>query len=697
MNRTLQRWQWLGLSALALIVILIPTYVVKRQVSSVVETPAGPPAFVGRDDCRSCHEEAFQAWRNSDHDNAMDAAADSTVLGDFNDAVFTSGGVTSRFYRRDGRFYVHTAGPGGVMDEFEITHTFGIDPLQQYLVPFPGGRLQCLNVAWDADQGEWFDLAALYDFEPDAWLHWTGGGQNWNGMCAECHSTELKKNYDAETRTFNTTWFEIDVSCEACHGPGSRHVAWARIQPMARPETENYGLVVPTGNLPAPDLVNLCAPCHSRRVILGDFDHLGGSLLENLAPATLDSGLYHADGQILDEVYVYGSFVQSKMFANDVSCRDCHDSHSLKLVREGNDLCLQCHVAETYDSPDHHFHKKIHEGQPSDGALCVKCHMVERTYMVIDERADHSFRVPRPDLTAKIGTPNACNTAGCHGDKSVAWSVEHYEKWYGVARKPHYGTTLSDGRRGAPGAAAALIRLADDPLYPTIVRATALSLLTGYPSDASTGAFLRALADADPLIRYTAVNNAATASPARFVELVAPLLADPVKSVRIMAASRLADTPPELLKPYQQEALASGRREYEEAMAYSLDFTFGGFNLGNLYARLGDAAAAEKYYRAAIAVDPLFVPGMANLALLLNRLGRNEEAAALLRAAIDIEPGMFDLAYSLGLLLGEMERYEEAEHYLAIAARGMPDHPRAAYNLEQIRTYLRSRGRTPGD
>jgi tetratricopeptide (TPR) repeat protein len=460
---------------------------------------------------------------------------------------------------------------------------------------------------------------------------------------------------------------------------------------MARPEIADFGLVVPTRNLDTTSLVNLCAPCHSRRVILGDYDHAENHLLENLVPTTLDEGLYHADGQILDEVYVYGSFVQSKMFANDVSCRDCHDSHSLKLKFEGNALCLQCHLAETYDSYDHHFHKKIHEGQPSDGALCVKCHMPEKAYMVIDERADHSLRVPRPDLDQKTGSPNACNAAGCHGDKSVAWSVEHYEKWYGLARKPHYGTTLAEGRLGSPDAKAELIRLAGDMLYPAMVRATALSLLPNYPSPESTAAFARALADEDALVRYTAVNNAGAETAERYVDLLAPLLFDPVRSVRIMAASRLADAPPDLLEPYQQEALASGLEEYEAAMAYSLDFSFGGFNLANLYSRLGDAAKAEIYYRTALDIDGLFIPARANLAILLNSLGRNEEAEAQLRAALEAEPEMYDLAYSLGLLLAEMGRYEEAEKYLATAVEGMPGHLRAAYNLEQIRDYLRQR------
>ena len=319
--------------------------------------------------------------------------------------------------------------------------------------------------------------------------------------------------------------------------------------------------------------------------------------------------------------------------------------------------------------------------------------MPEQPYMVIDERADHSLRVPRPDLSEATGSPNACNAAGCHGDKSVAWSVEHYEKWYGLARKPHYGTTLAAGRAGTPEARDDLIRLAADELYPAMVRATALSLLPRYPSPESTAAFARALADPDPLVRYTAVGNAAASSPRQYVDLLAPLLFDPVRSVRTMAASMLVDAPADLLKPYQQEALTESLAEYEEAMSYSLDFSFAGFNLGNLYARLGDAAKAELFYRTAIEIDDQFVPARANLAILLNSLGRNEEAEVQLRAAVEAQPEAYDLAYSLGLLLGEMGKYEEAEKYLAIAVAGLPDHPRAAYNLKQIRDYLDARGR----
>ncbi len=692
----LRRWRLIGVVATAVIVLSVPAWVVRRGVegAGAAEVPE-TASFVGREACLPCHQQAYDTWQGSDHDLAMDVATDETVLGDFDDSVFTSKGSTTRFFRRDGKFFVNTQGPDGDAADFEITYVFGYDPLQQYLVPFPGGRLQCLTVAWDSDLGAWFDLYPDLEIPPTDWLHWTRAAQNWNGMCAECHSTNLKKNYDPETRTYSTTWSEIDVSCEACHGPGSRHVAWAGIQPMARPVVDNFALVVATGGITSERQVELCAPCHSRRGELGDYDHTGVPLLDGLRPSILEEGLYHADGQILDEVYVWGSFTQSKMYANDIRCSDCHDVHSLKLKFDGNDLCLQCHRAEAYDTPDHHFHKKVYEGRPSDGALCIKCHMPEQPYMVIDERADHSLRIPRPDLSLTLGTPNACSQAGCHADKSLQWSVDAYTKWYGQAKKPHHGTILAAGREGRPEALDQLIRLAGDPLYPAIVRATALSLLRNYPVEAGARAVALALADPEGLVRNTAVTNLVAGDQAELVKLVSPLLLDPLRAVRMQAAVMLADIPDNQLEPYQREARAEGLAEYRRAMAHVLDFAFAGHNLGNLAARLGDAATAETYYRTAIAIDDLFYPAKANLAIILNAEGRNDEAEALLRSILESDPNQYDAAYSLGLLLAEMGRYPEAESFLAVAAAGMPGHPGAGRNLQAIRQYLAQIGGDP--
>jgi tetratricopeptide (TPR) repeat protein len=686
----LRGWKLAATAALLLIVLAFPLYVIK-EARRPCKTSAGESAaatFVGREKCVKCHAKAAEKWRGSDHDKAMAVASEATVRGDFNNVTFEHNGVTSRFYRRDGRYFVQTEGARGEMAEFEVAYTFGFEPLQQYLVRFPGGRLQALSIAWDVERQRWFHLYPDQRIPAGDWLHWTRNAQNWNGMCAECHSTDLRKGYDPKTDTYNTTWSEIDVSCEACHGPGSLHVRWAEIQPMARPEVENYGLVVRTQGTTARQQVELCAPCHSRRSEIGDYDHRGGDLLDTLLPVSLEQGLYFADGQIHDEVYEYGSFVQSKMFRSGVRCSDCHDVHSLKLLEPGNALCLRCHRADTYDSYDHHFHKKVHDGKPSDGALCVKCHMPERPYMVIDYRADHSIRVPRPDLTAQIGVPNACAQSGCHDDKPVQWSVDAYTKWYGQARKPHYGTILAAGRAHAPEAGGELGRLVQNPLYPPIVRATALSLLREYPGEETTRVLSQALADEESLVRRTAAASLSIQDARRFTGLLTPLLLDPVRGVRMEAAARLAGVSRDLLKPYQKEAFDRALAEYRDAMEHSLDFSSAGLNLGNLYTSLGRPDEAEKYYRTALQIDDLFYPAKMNLAVLLNGEGRNEEAEKLLREVLNAYPEQHEAAYSLGLLLAEMNRHAEAADILQQAAQGMPANARLRYNLGLLLQHL---------
>jgi tetratricopeptide (TPR) repeat protein len=688
-------WNLTGFIATLVIVLSFPIYYLKVERSRTTEYVAvGEPAatFVGSKKCKDCHQKTYDQWQNSHHDRAMDVANEHTVLGDFKDAVFEIHGITSRFYRKEGNFFVHTQGPDGKMGEFEITHTFGWYPLQQYLVPFPGGRLQCLPIAWDVTEKKWYHLYPKEPLDPKDWLYWTNAGQNWNGMCAECHSTNLKKNYDIKKDAYETSWSDIDVGCEACHGPGSHHVEWAELPDMARPQVDNYDLMVKTSRLGSRELVELCAPCHSRRAILGDYTHAEPDLLDSLLPSLLTPELYFPDGQILEEVYVYGSFTQSKMYHRDVRCSDCHDVHSAKPIKEGNDLCLQCHRAHEYDTKAHHFHKKKGEkGEPirsakdevlfdvGTGAECVQCHMPGRYYMGIDYRPDHSFRIPRPDISGKINTPNACNR--CHIDKTSLWSDQTITKWYGPGRRRHYGTVIDAGRKRRPEAHNNLIRLAVDPLYPVIVRATALSLLTNYPGAESTQAMKLALMDDEALIRRTAVENIHPSDRSKLSKLITPLLYDPVKAVRIEVARRLAEEPSKQFDSNQQKVFQAVLKEFEAAMGYSGDFAFGRYNLANLYTALNRQDEAIQNYRAAIKIDDLFYPAKVNLAMLHNQRGENDQAEVLLREVTSAHPQMYEIAYSLGLLLAEMEKYKQAIVYLEKAAKGMPGRHRVHYNL----------------
>jgi predicted CXXCH cytochrome family protein len=671
-----------GLLATVVIILTIPLAYAKAWVTTPPPARQESAVFVGREACRECHKAAYEKWRGSYHNLAMQEANERTVLGDFADATFDYFGVRSRFYRKDGKFWVHTQGPGGAMADYEVAYTFGVAPLQQYLIRFPGGRLQSLTIAWDTEKKRWYHLYPTEYVPPQDWLHWTRGAQNWNGMCSECHSTNVGKGFDPSSDTYNTTWSEMDVSCEACHGPGSLHVAWARIPAMARPSRDDYRLVISARGASAREQVELCAPCHSRRFLLQDYRHEPGTdLLDHLVPSLLAEDLYFPDGQIQDEVYEYGSFVQSKMYRHNVRCTDCHDPHSTKRLKDGNALCLQCHRGDVYNTGDHHFHKEAHQGKPSAGWLCTSCHMPRRVYMGVDWRLDHSLRIPRPDLSLTLGTPNACGQSGCHADKPVKWAADAFTRWYGQARRPHYGTILAGARRGRPEARAALLRLTQDRLYPPIVRATAVSLLGGYPGPDSQEALVRGLEDEESIVRRAAADQAVLLPPPDRLRRLLPLVRDPVKGVRVQAARVLAETPGRQLGVEDDRAFREAVAEYEASMRYQLDFASAGYNLGNLYAALGRPEDAERSFRTSLAVDPLFVRTRVNYALLLSRLGRNPEAERELREALKIEPGSAHVSYNLGLLLAEMGRLPEAIASLEQATRLDPRFGRAHYNL----------------
>lgn len=702
-------WEWTGLIATLVIVISLPLYYFSIEANTddaIIPDPG--PTFIGSAECRDCHNREFDSWEGSHHDLAMDVANETTVLGDFNDAEFTLHGITSRFYKKGNKFFVHTNGPGGEMGDFEITHTFGWFPLQQYLVPFPGGRLQTLPIAWDARQEHWYRVPPEGPTSPDDWLYWTNAAQNWNGMCAQCHSTNLQKNYDIETDSYNTTWSDIDVGCEACHGPGSSHADWAQMSEMARPQVTNFELVQQTSDISSREHVELCAPCHSRRGSMGDDAHAKSDLLDNYLPSLLTEDLYFADGQILEEVYVYGSFTQSKMYRHEVRCSDCHDVHSIKLVREGNDLCLQCHRAAQYDTTEHHFHKQAAEaGEPirstegeilfavGTGAQCVQCHMPGRDYMGIDYRPDHSFRIPDPTLSAAIGATDAC--LRCHIDQTAQWSQETVSEWYGPGQTPHYGEIIAKGRRGDPEAAKDLIRLAVDPLYPVIVRATALSLLVNYPGEESTQALEIALMDEEARIRRTAVEFIYLPDPAKLVKQLIPMLYDPVMTVRMEAARRLAGGLSANLDTTQKKLHQLVLQEYETAIKYSADFSYARHNLANLYIDLDRPEEAINQFEAAIRIDNQFYPAKVNLAMAYNRKGQNKQAERLLREVVTEQPELFEVAYSLGLLLVEMQKYREAVGYLEQASKGLPGQARIHYNLGLLYQHLQDAGQAENE
>jgi len=687
------------------------------SIEPTTESPWHPnpeATFVGAENCRTCHEPEFDLWKQSDHHLAMNPATPEFVLGDFNDVTFEHFGQIFRFFRKGDEYWVNAPDSDGVARDMKIDYTFGHEPLQQYLIPFPDGRYQALHVCWDSRTAEeggqrWYHLYPDEPVPPDDVLHWTRRHFNWNYMCADCHSTNLDKGYDVTTQTYHTTWSEMNVSCEACHGPGSVHVAWAEATagkettgPANMSDLADYarskGLVVTlkepgekewpwginatTGQperltpLNSTVQVESCARCHSHRTLVEPVHTPGEPYADGFQPSVLSDALYHHDGQIDEEVYVYGSFVQSKMFHAGVRCTDCHDPHTMKLAAPGNALCVRCHTAEPYNTPAHHFHSV-----ESTGASCVECHMPHQNYMGIDARRDHSIRIPRPDLAAKTGAPDACTQ--CHTDQTQSWAAEHFTNWWGKGpRNAHYGEILAAARAGGPGSLEALIALAGDQDQPGNVRATAVETLgQGELTPPALQALRNRLADADPTVRIQAlIALDPMPVPARSA-LATPLLADPRRSVRAEAARLLAPARGQLAAA-DLAAFDKAAADFRNKQAAVSDRGAGHHALALFESDLGNAAAAEAAYRVAIVVEPEFIPARINLAEMLYGQNRMREAEEIFRAApaaamLDGDRGIAH--ESLARFLVRQKRYDEGLAELAAAVALMPRHAATMY------------------
>ncbi len=662
-------------------------------------------SYAGSDACVSCHGKEASEWQKSQHHDAMAQATEQSVLGNFTNAKFTYAGLTSTFFKRDGKYFVNTDGRDGKTTDYEIKYTFGVAPLQQYLIEFPDGRLQALLIAWDArpkkEGGQrWFHLYPNERITHGDELHWTRPAQNWNFMCADCHSTGLRKSYDPANDKFQTQWAEISVGCEACHGPGSKHLEWAATQsppleqggkggfesaakiPLnpAFPKGEKlnriakglsarlderrgivWSMNATTGNAARSQPranereIEMCAQCHGRRGQIAEGYQAGKPLLDYYRPALITNPLYHVDGQQRGEVYNWGSFLQSKMYASGVTCSDCHNPHSGKLRAAGNALCASCHLPSKYDTAAHHHHKPA-----SVGAACVACHMPTTTYMVVDPRRDHSLRVPRPDLSVKFATPNACND--CHSNRNALWAATQVKTWYG--REPQgfqrFAAAFSAAGAGALDAQAQLRAIAGDASHPAIVRATALAQLNASDNQRAPETFAEALRDRNPLLRLGALQSLANAPLAARVSLAAPLLADPLKALRIEAVSLLASVPADQLAPEQRAAFERAANEYVDTQRYHADRAEARVNLGTFYANRGDAARAEEEIKAAIRLEPLFIPAYVNLADLYRAGGRDADGEQILRDGLKLLPKSAMLHHGLGLALVRMKRADAA-------------------------------------
>jgi predicted CXXCH cytochrome family protein len=643
----------------------------KKQTNNETKIAYTPNEYVGEAACIQCHQTAYTTWKGSHHDWAMKLTSNTTVLGDFNNVSFSSDGENYLFYKMDSAYYVKTGEVGSEVDH-EIAYTFGVTPLQQYLIKFPDGKYQTLRATWDTEKELWFNQYEGQSVPHNDWLHWTEGGQRWNTMCAECHSTNLKKNYNLAKDVFTTSYDNITVSCEACHGPAGAHMNWASLDsPKGKPQIKSVGY-------DQVSQLNQCAGCHARRVKLTEVMKPNISFDDQFMLQTINSEYYHADGQIKEEDYVLGSFVQSKMFAQGVKCSDCHNAHSMKLKQEGNALCMQCHTPD-YNTEAHHFHKGENES-----TQCVSCHMTGAVFMGNDFRRDHSFRIPRPDQSSQFDTPNACT--GCHQEKTDTWAADWIVKWYGTERADHFSDYLLEASRPPYDNATRkeVLQFINNLNFPAIARATALEY---YPLRGDQDDFemlIEALQDSSALVRYNALSKFQMYPIDQKLSFALEHMYDSTRLVRIGAAQLITEMDLSQLEPKQRGQAQMVRNEHLEMLRANADFPLGRLQLGDYYFKQRKTQRAIKEYEMAVTMDSLLTPVYSNLATAYSIIGKNDKALQTLNQLISLEPEFARAYYLRGLLYYEVGNQRNAILDLEKSIYFDPLNFRAHYNLANL-------------
>lgn len=684
-------------------------------------------AFADEASCQGCHAQQFQDWLGSHHQRAMQPATDETVLADFNDKALASDVETTRFFRRDEGFWINTKNEDGEQQDYRVAYTFGVAPLQQYLIELPDGRLQAHPAAWDVQAKRWFHLYDGNGVDSRHPLHWTKPQQNADFMCIECHTTGFQRGYDAATHTFESQWQAPGVGCQSCHGPASNHLEWANGR-LADDAARGFQQpLLRSGEAAEPEV---CARCHSRRTPLGNGHEHGKPLLDDYLPMTLSADLYEVDGKIKDEVFEYGSFQQSRMHAAGVVCSDCHNPHSAELRAPANAVCTQCHspaatprrsgidasrlLAKNYDDPAHHHHPP-----GSAGSQCTSCHMPGKTYMGNDLRRDHSFTSPHPVEARALEHSDAC--LGCHADRKADELQAAFARWYPDAspRDGGYARALHGARNGLPGAAEGLLQQLARGDLADIRRATLLSELANYPSVDAQRAVMEALSHASPLVRRAAIELLPVLLPPQHqATLYHSFRNDPVRAVRLAVA-------------WQWLQLEDGSidkrlvEEYENSQNTMLDRAEAHYNLAGLYQLTGRRAEVEPALRRALQRDPSFQPARVMLAqwreqamsdvegaqallqegmarypqdaslhqahgLMLVRLGENEKAVKAFRRAHELAPDQADYAYLHAVAVHGNGEEDEA---IAILREALAKFPANRQLRLALISYLHAAGR----
>jgi len=620
--------------------------------------------YVGAESCKECHQEAYADWKKSDHFYSMQKATKEFVKANFN-TTYSADEIQYKFYTQDTTYFVEIT-EANQTHTFKVAYTFGWHPLQQYLLETENGKFQTLRASWDTENNKWFHQNAGDIVEPHDWLSWSKGGQNWNTMCSSCHSTHLKKNYNEVTDNFNTTFKEINVACESCHGPGVNHIGFQSNNKI----TDPYQGGILTDQKAQ---INNCGTCHARRTMFEDVSDPHNEFLDQFIPQNLTSTFYEGDGQIKGEDFVYGSFLSSRMYRNHVACNNCHNSHSGEIKMEGNSLCLQCHEPQDYDTQKHHHHTPN-----TEGASCVSCHMDGKVYMGNDYRKDHSFRIPRPDQSVKYETSNSCNS--CHTDKDAKWAATAVTTWYGKERAYHFSDDLLPASKLNEQSMTHIENLLSNDSVPTIIKSTAIEYLQYLDDPMALDLILKSLSHKEALVRQSGYVSLLWFPENIRVDAGLRGLSDPVKAVRIMAFRTVISIDVNQLNPEIIKIWNNVNAEYLIYLKTNADFPSGQTLIGEYYQQVNDTKRAITAFNRALKMDSVQLRPYSNLAILYSGINDLASVKKILLQGTELFPNHALYYYYLGLNEGELGNLNAQLNQFKKAYLLNSTDPKIAYN-----------------
>lgn len=615
--------------------------------------------------CIECHREITEAWQDSHH-----ALANTGLRKEDIHALLKASGPLPE--ERSMRW---RAAHGTVLLEEEglpphpLIGTIGLTPLIQYLYLAPDGRIQTHDVAWDTINKEWFSVFESDDAgegprQSGEWGHWTGQGMNWDANCAYCHMTEYRKQFLPEENRYDSTWTHMGITCSQCHPGMDTHLAQIR-------NGNNYF----KESLDKKQIMDTCATCHSLRAEITPHAFYPGEAYEDHFLLTLADvpGIYHPDGHVIGENYVYGSLTMSKMGHAGLSCLDCHDPHTNGTILpiDNNALCQRCHGSGLENAPRIDPVKHSRHPAHSTGNLCVECHMPVSYFMGRDGRRDHSFSNPDPRLTMEMGIPNVC--IECHNTQSNEWALQLVEEWYGPdmnADRRAKARLMNDLFKATSGAGARL-RAAIEDEKNRFWKATFIGMLQfTEPSRENLDLLTRAAVDAEPMVRAAAVRVAGLETFPESLQL--DLLSDPVRSVRISAS---------LANPLMPAVSESHDTELRQHLEHTADSPAGSLRLAAYWQSRGETGKAIPLARQAVSFDRANPEVWRLTAIELHNLGESREALDYLDKSLRIDPENALTLFNLGLLNYELGNLDEALRHLDQALSLDPFMENAWYNL----------------